>query len=495
VVNAGGIGGLGADSTGVEIQAGGLIYNQSGGVISAGSFLVGGAGVEAVFSQATVVNAGTILAQQDFPKTNHGTGVRLGAGGSVTNIAGGLIAGSYGIVAIGEAATIVNAGSIGGLGIGVDLGHGGTVTNQSGGTISAYQPPFQDAVKFEPVYTGRLVVDPGAVFVGWIDGGNAVGATAVSTLELAAGAAASGSLYVLGAQFSNFGSIAFDPGADWFIAGDTSGLAGTISGFARGDTIEVTGITVTGSSFASGILTLDEISGSTTIRFSGNFGAGNFLVTNVSGGAEVSIECFCVGTRILTPRGEIAVEELRVGDRIETIAGGESTPIVWIGGRTVDCARHPEPQLVWPVRVSAGAFAAGVPCRDLFLSPNHAVYANEVLIPVKHLINGSSIVQVPMDKVSYHHVELPQHTVLWAEGLPTESYLDVGDRSNFSDGSEMIRLFPDFSTHTGAVALVWEAYGFAPLVVTGPALEAVRRQVSMRAAVLGQQEAAIRSAA
>jgi len=64
---------------------------------------------------------------------------------------------------------------------------------------------------------------------------------------------------------------------------------------------------------------------------------------------------------------------------------------------------------------------------DLRLSPDHALYIGEVLIPVKHLINGSTIVQVPCDEVTYYHVELPKHSVLLAEGLAAESYLDGGD--------------------------------------------------------------------
>jgi hypothetical protein len=501
VVNAGRIGSQGEKSTGILLQAGGLVYNQAGGVINSDAlpFLAFSA-VAAYNDPATVINAGTISSILGMPPDSvnlpgSGNGVYLDAGGSVTNVAGGLIRGSdNGVRVNGEAATVVNAGSISDPVVGVYIGHGGTVTNQSGGTITTSVYRYQNAVAvlFAPGYTSRLAVDPGAVFVGSLDGGNTVGAAAVSTLELAAGASLSGSLYALGAQFTNFGSIAFDTGADWFIAGDTSSLAGTIGGFAPGDTIEVTGITVTGSSYAGGVLTLDETSGSTTLHILGGFDTSNFLVTNVSDGADISVECFCTGTRILTPRGEVAVEELCIGDRVETVAGEGSAPITWIGRRTVDCAGHPEPQRVWPVRVGAGAFAAGVPCRDLFLSPDHAVYANEVLIPVKHLVNGSSIVQVPMDKVSYYHVELAQHDVLWAEGLPTESYLDISDRSNFANGGETMRLFPDFSSHVHDVGLFWEAYGFAPLVVTGPVLEAVRRHVNVRAEMLAQQEAAIR---
>ena len=185
--------------------------------------------------------------------------------------------------------------------------------------------------------------------------------------------------------------------------------------------------------------------------------------------------CYLRGTRILTDRGEAAVEDLRIGELARTVLGGTAAPIIWIGHRRVDCARHPKPRQVWPVRVASGAFGPGRPHTDLYLSPDHAIYVNAVLIPVKHLVNGSTIAQVPVDQATYYHIELPRHDVLLAQGLPAESYLDTGDRANFANGGGPVRLFPDFS------ARVWEAHGCAPPVVTGPALEAARRRVNARA--------------
>jgi hypothetical protein len=146
--------------------------------------------------------------------------------------------------------------------------------------------------------------------------------------------------------------------------------------------------------------------------------------------------------------------------------------VIWLGHRTVDCTRHPDPRKVWPVRVSTHAFGPGRPCRDLFLSPDHAVYVGGVLIPVKHLINGTTIAPVQRASVTYHHVELPRHSVLLADGLPAESYLNTGDRANFANGGGHITLHPDFASHA------WEAKGCAPLVIAGPPLGAVRKWVN-----------------
>jgi hypothetical protein len=183
------------------------------------------------------------------------------------------------------------------------------------------------------------------------------------------------------------------------------------------------------------------------------------------------VACFMEGTHVDTLRGKVAVEELEVGDVVATLVGGSHEPIVWIGHRTIDCSRHPNPKQVWPVRIAAGAFGRGKPSQDLFLSPDHAVYVEGVLIPVKHLINGSSITQVPASSVTYYHVELRRHDVILANGLPAESYLAGADRTVFANHDGAVALYPDFSSR------VWEAEGCAPLVVTGPAYDAARQRI------------------
>jgi autotransporter passenger strand-loop-strand repeat protein len=187
------------------------------------------------------------------------------------------------------------------------------------------------------------------------------------------------------------------------------------------------------------------------------------------------VRCFRSGTRILTDRGEIAVENLQIGDLAHTIRGETPAPITWIGHRHVDCARHPHPQKVWPVRVAAGAFGPGRPHTDLFLSPDHAVYIDDVLIPIRHLINAGTITQIPTDRVTYYHLELPHHDILLAQGLPTESFLDLRDGSNYANRPGPTSLYPD---HT---AQMWEAFACAPLIVTGPQLAAARRLLARRA--------------
>jgi Hint domain/Matrixin/Peptidase M10 serralysin C terminal len=252
-------------------------------------------------------------------------------------------------------------------------------------------------------------------------------------------------------------------------------MAAEITGFYAGDTIDVGGVAADtfnydpDANFGSGLLSL--ISAGTTVA---TFGlqsvypiAGLGIASDNTGGTFVTIACFASGTGIRTTRGDVAVEALRIGD-VAHLADGDAQPIVWIGHRSIDCRRHPTPHKVWPVRISTGAFGPGKPERDLWLSPDHAILLDDVLIPIKHLIDGDAIVQVPVSDVTYYHVELPRHAALLAEGLPAESYLDTGERGSFANGGAAVRLYPDFASRAR------EANGFAPLVVTGESVEAAR---------------------
>lgn len=187
--------------------------------------------------------------------------------------------------------------------------------------------------------------------------------------------------------------------------------------------------------------------------------------------AAAELPCFAAGTRILTTDGPVAVERLAPGQHAVT-ADGIALPIIWIGHRSVDCTHHPDPARILPVRVRRGAFGRGQPRRDLLLSPDHAVFFDGVLIPIRLLVNRHSIEQIAADRITYYHVELTRHAVLLADNLPVESFLDTGNRSAFANGGPGIQLYPDFAPMT------WEAAGCAPLVVTGAPLQAARRHLA-----------------
>jgi len=207
-----------------------------------------------------------------------------------------------------------------------------------------------------------------------------------------------------------------------------------------------------------------------------------FTVTQGTGGGiiQMPMPCFRAGTRILTERGAVAVEALREGDTVMTVSG-LSQQIRWIGHRTIDCQRHPCPDAVRPFRVQAHAFGRGRPTRELFLSPDHAVFAEGVLIPIKYLDNGTTVRQIAARTVSYYHVELNSHDVMFAEGLAAESYLDTGDRAAFANGDASVQLHPVFGGARIERQLLWDAFGFARLAIAGEEVARVRRALRRRA--------------
>jgi hypothetical protein len=196
------------------------------------------------------------------------------------------------------------------------------------------------------------------------------------------------------------------------------------------------------------------------------------------------VACFGTGTRIATPRGEVAVEDLKEGDMVLTASGGAQV-VRWLGRRRVDCGRHPYPEKVWPIRVAAHAFGAGRPARTLFVSPDHALFNDGVLIPAGRLVNGKTVRQTPVARVTYWHVELKLHDLLLAESMPCESFLDTGNRTAFANCGGAITLHPDFSQRA------WDAVSCAPLVLAGAHLDAARDHLCRRARMLGDNGSAV----
>ena len=190
------------------------------------------------------------------------------------------------------------------------------------------------------------------------------------------------------------------------------------------------------------------------------------------------VACFRAGTLIAAVDGDVPVEQLKVGDRVRATFAGDAL-VTWVGYRRIDCRRHPKPESVWPVHVSAGAFGDASPRRDLWLSPDHAAYIDGVLIPIRYLVNGTTIAEERVDEVTYYHVELSAHDVVLAEGLPCESYLDTGNRAAFENGGNAVALHPDFALG------IWETKACASLVCDGVELEAARSWLLERARLLG----------
>jgi hypothetical protein len=170
-----------------------------------------------------------------------------------------------------------------------------------------------------------------------------------------------------------------------------------------------------------------------------------------------AIPCFVRGARILTPRGEVPVERLAVGDLVCTMDAG-AQPIRWIGRRLV-----PARDRFAPVRIRKGAFGAR---RDLWVSPQHRMLISEswaelmfgereVLVAAADLLGLPGVTQEAAGAVSYIHVMCDAHQIIRAEGAWSESFQPAEAVLNALDAAtrdELLGLFPELATAQGLAA-------------------------------------------
>lgn len=202
---------------------------------------------------------------------------------------------------------------------------------------------------------------------------------------------------------------------------------------------------------------------------------GTLLATPVTVSIAGDTPCYLRGTRILTDRGERAIESLRIGDRVITL-DGSARPIRWIGRRSYwgDCAVGN--RAVQPIRFAPGSLGAGLPRRALWVSPEHAMYLDGMLIPAALLVNQATIVrETEVESITYHHLEFDSHAVIYAEGAAAESFVDDESRQMFDNAWEYGRLYPQASAEPARFC--------APRVEDGEELEVVRRRLAAEASV------------
>ncbi len=148
--------------------------------------------------------------------------------------------------------------------------------------------------------------------------------------------------------------------------------------------------------------------------------------------------CFLRGTRLSTPMGELAVEDLAIGDQVCTLDGVKT--IKWIGYDKIAGA-DTGTEDVRPIRIARFAIDESTPYRDLYLSPGHCLFLNNVLIPVAYLVNEASIApHLELQTIEYYHVEFDTHEVIFAEGACVESYRG-SHRETFANLAEFERLY------------------------------------------------------
>lgn len=260
---------------------------------------------------------------------------------------------------------------------------------------------------------------------------------------------------------SMFGSADRDT---FYVSNSTDGIGDTVDGGEGGDdfdTLDLRGsgpfrITYTSDNREDGFVDFLDSEGNPT---------GRLTFSHI----ENCVPCFTPGTKIATPRGEVPVESLRVGDKIITRDNGIEE-IRWIGAQHLDwndLSKNPHLQ---PVLIRKGSLGNGLPEQDMMVSPNHrmlvandrtALYfeEHEVLVAAKHLVGSQGVHAVTSIGTTYIHFMFDRHEVVLANGAWTESF-QPGDQTLKGLGNaqrtEIFEIFPELREAQGV-----ENYGAA----------------------------------
>lgn len=173
-----------------------------------------------------------------------------------------------------------------------------------------------------------------------------------------------------------------------------------------------------------------------------------------------NVPCFANGTFVQTDRAEVAVEDLQVGDLVQTAANGLQ-PILWIGRTRVPKEILAVLPNLRPIKIEKSSLGQGLPVRDLFVSRQHRMVvvskiAERMFDTSTVFVAANKLVGLPgittahaVTDVTYYHILLDNHAVIFAEGTPTES-LYTGAQGLAALGptarAQLARMIPDLNT-------------------------------------------------
>jgi hypothetical protein len=343
------------------------------------------------------------------------------------------------------ARTNIDAGASWTLTGGITLATGTTLTDA--GTLTVLDTTINN---------GSIRIDPSTATFGTLIGTGTVAIRGGSTLDVL-GSVAAGEIIGFGAGSNLLGihPTEFAAQIDGFVVGDTIELTGVTDGLSAG-IVNGNTLQIERNAHPAVDLKLDP-----TVNYTGN----NYAVGS-NGAVTEEAPCFLRGTLIRTERGEVAVQDLAVGERVLTLSG-QIRPIMWIGTGQVVVSRGRR-SAATPVIVRKGAPADHVPDRDLRLTKGHSFYFDGVLVPIEYLVNHRSILwDDRAQEVELYHLELESHDVLLANGAPAESYRDDGNRWLFQNGSGALQQHKQEPC--------------APVLTGGPVVDALWRRLLERA--------------
>lgn len=199
---------------------------------------------------------------------------------------------------------------------------------------------------------------------------------------------------------------------------------------------------------------------------------GNYILSDDS---SVYV-CFLKGTQIKSRHGYINVEDICVGDEIVSVENGIETftNVTWVGCKKAHVMPYlPLDASGYPVRILKDAIAHGVPYKDMLITAEHCLFFNGKFVPVRMLVNGNSIFyDKSITSYDYYHIETNTHSVIIADGVETESYLNTGNKKTFNVKSNI------YSIHEKK--LEWNKDSYAPLCVDRDFVEPIFQKLKER---------------
>lgn len=471
----------GGKSTSTVISSGGTLTFTGGGSGSYTSLLAGG---------TLNIGSGTTYDNQ------HTTSLTATSGAQINVLSGGVLtnadAAAFGNIVVskggmGQDIIISSGGGLWVAGIASDtsVNNGGGIAIASGG-----------------VSNNNNVNSGGKIYA---DSGSVLGLTSVSSGGSAIVASGATISDVVTIQDGGTATIWNNTSGTIDLSGDTnhgltiSGLesGGTVSTVISGwngskpgnsDSIDLPGVSADGASYAypsddQVVVTLAN--GNTiTLNIPGVKNTGFILSDDGHGGASAEV-CFLSGSMIDTPKGDVPVENIRMGDTVIAYVHGVSqeTTVTWAGKARATVRPHlRNDEAGYPVRILKDAVSDGVPYKDMLITPEHCLFFDGRFIPARMLINGSSIFyDKSITTYDYYHIETEHHAVIKADGMLTESYLDTGNRRAFIQEGNLVSLR---NTNQN-----WENDAAVPLCVERSFVEPVFRTLQARSVKLfGEQD-------
>ncbi|WP_349291863.1 Hint domain-containing protein [Gluconobacter sp. Dm-62] len=244
---------------------------------------------------------------------------------------------------------------------------------------------------------------------------------------------------------------------------------------------------------SNGIITVEDQSGKTlTTLHTAKKSDGSYYnssdFSSSADGQNAVLVCFLSGSLINTPYGTKAVEELNIDDEIIAYVDGVTIPrrVTWAGQAHCNVRSHlPDDEAGYPVRILKDAISDGVPFKDMLITAEHCLFFDGKFVPARMLVNGRSIFfDKSITSYDYYHLETEDHSVIMADGMLTESYLDTGNRHAFTQKGNVVSI-------GGSRNLTWDDAA-APLGVNREFVEPLSCRIEARASAAGiaQKDAA-----